>query len=647
MILPRLTLAIALTGFLLGPALAENAGTESASPEDASAKETSPNEASIKDASAKAASMTQHHGLSLMGKTKYPADFTHFDYVNPEAPKGGIARLASIGGFDSLNAILYRGEKAAGLGLVYESLMNDSIDEPSTSYGLLAEWASFPEDYSSVTFKLRDNARWHDGKPITPEDVIYSLEINKTANPRKGLYYKNVTRAEKTGDNEVTFYFDKAGNRELPMIMGQLTVIPKHFWTGNDASGQARDPMKTTLEPPLGSGPYRIKEVSPGRFISYERVDDYWGKDLPVNKGMWNFDELRFDTYRDQTVAFESFKAGNLDYWQETSAKSWATAYDFPALTDGDVKRQEVHINRTQPMQAFVLNLRRPQFQDRRVRQALNLAFDFEWANKNLFYGQYERVGSYFQNSELAAPSALPEGRELEILETVRNQVPEEVFTTVYTNPTNKDQMQMRKNLRKSVKLLRDAGWKVKNGVLTNVETGEPMKIEFLLVSPLFERIVQPYMRHLEKLGIKSSIRLVDSAQYTRRLNNFDYDVIVGNFSQSSSPGNEQRDFWGSDAADRKGSMNLIGIKNPAIDKLVDHIIYAKDRAELVAATHALDRVLLWNDFVVPQWFSPNVRIAYWNHYAQPDKLPGLTPGFLQVWWNDKDAPASTPKLSN
>ncbi len=605
MILLRLALAAAFAALLLNPAAAED-------------------------------TQTHHHALSLIGQPKDPADFTHFDYVNPDAPKGGRVRLAAIGGFDSLNPVLYRGEKASGLGLVYESLMSDSIDEPSTSYGLIAEWASYPPDYSSVTFKLRDEARWHDGTPITPEDVIYSLEVNKTANPRLGLYYKNVSRAEKTGDNEVTFYFDSKGNRELPMIMGQLTILPKHYWTGKDANGEQRDPMKTTLEPALGSGPYRIKEVSPGRSITYERVADYWGKDLPVNKGQWNYDEIRFDYYRDQTVAFESFKAGNLDYWQETSAKNWATAYDFPAVRDGYVKRQEVKIKRTQPMQAFVLNLRRPQFQDRRVRQALNLAFNFELANKNLFYGQYQRVGSYFQNSELAAEAAPPTGRELEILDEVKDQVPPEVFTEVHENPVNKDQGDLRNNLRKAVTLLKEAGWEVKNGVLTNVKTGQKMTIEFLLVSPLFERIVQPYLRNLERLGIKGSIRLVDSAQYTRRLNVFDYDIIVSTFAQSDSPGNEQRDFWGSEAADREGSMNLIGIKNPAIDKLVDHIIFAKNREELVAATRALDRVLQWEDFVVPQWFSPDERIAYWNRYGQPEKLPGLTPGFLQVWWYDQ-----------
>ncbi len=581
-------------------------------------------------------SEAHRHALSLIGTPKYPADFAHFDYVNPDAPKGGLVRMADIGSFDSLNPVLYRGEAAGGLALVYETLMADSLEEPSTSYGLIAEWASYPADYSSVTFKLRDAARWHDGTPITTEDVIYSLEVNKAANPRMALYYKNVGKAEATGPNEVTFSFDVKGNRELPMIMGQLVIMPKHYWTGKDAKGNPRDPMKTTLEPPLGSGPYRIKEVTPGRSITYERVPDYWGKDLTVTKGQWNFDQVRFDYYRDETIAFESFKAGNLDYHQETSAKNWATAYDFAAVRDGYVIRQEVELKNTQSMQCFVLNVRRAQFADRRVRQAFNLAFDFEWANKNLFYGQYARVGSYFQNSELAAPQALPEGRELEILNEVKDQVPPEVFTEVHANPVTNDPDAMRANLRKAVQLLKDAGYEVKGGVLTNTKTGKPLTVEFLLVSPLFERIVQPYLRTLEQLGIKGSIRMVDSAQYTRRLNGFDFDVVVGNFAQSDSPGNEQRDFWGSDAAGREGSRNLIGVQDAGIDKLVDRLIFAHDREELVAATRALDRVLLWNDFVVPQWYAPKVRIAYWNRYGQPETLPGLNPGFLQVWWFDK-----------
>jgi microcin C transport system substrate-binding protein len=589
----------------------------------------------------------RHRAISLIGTPKYPADFKHFDYVNPDAPKGGFVRMANIGSFDSLNPILYKGEAAAGLGLVFESLMADSLAEPSTSYGLIAEWAAYPPDFSSVTFKLRPEARWHDGTPITPDDVIYSLEVNKAANPRMALYYKNVSRAEATGPNEVTFTFDVKGNRELPMIMGQLTILPKHYWTGKDAHGNQRDPLKTTLEPPLGSGAYRIKQASPGRTISYERVPDYWGKDLPVNRGQWNFDEIRFDYYRDDTVAFESFKAGNLDYHQETSAKNWATAYDFAAIRDGWIKRQEVPIRSAQSMQCFVFNIRRQQFVDRRLRQAFNLAFDFEWANKNLFYGQYARISSYFQGTELAAPAELPHGRELEILNEVKDQVPPEVFTQVHRNPVNTSEDDMRGNLRKAVQLLKEAGYEVKGGVLVNTKTGQPLTVEFLLVSPLFERIVQPYIGNLERLGIKGTLRMVDSAQYTRRLDGFDYDIVVGNFSQSNSPGNEQRDFWGSEAAAREGSQNLIGVKDPAIDKLVDHVIFAKDREELVAATNALDRVLLWNDFVVPQWFSPMVRIAYWDRYGQPQTLPALTPGFPQVWWFDREKAdrtgASTP----
>jgi len=590
--------------------------------------------------------LEHHHAISLIGTPKYPADFKHFDYVNPDAPKGGLVRMADIGSFDSLNPILYKGEAAAGLGLVYESLMADSLEEPSTSYGLIAEWASYPADFSSVTFKLREGAHWHDGTPITPDDVIYSLEVNKAANPRMALYYKNVSHAEATGPNEVTFNFDVKGNRELPMIMGQLTILPKHYWTGKDSSGNQRDPLKTTLEQPLGSGAYRIKQSSPGRTISYERVPDYWGKDLPVNRGQWNLDEIRFDYYRDDTVAFESFKAGNLDYHQETSAKNWATAYDFAAIRNGWIKQQEVPIKSAQSMQCFVLNLRHPQFADRRVRQAFNLAFDFEWANKNLFYGQYARVSSYFQGTELAAPAELPQGRELEILNEVKDQVPPEVFTQVHRNPVNASEDDTRGNLRKAVQLLKEAGYEVKNGVLVDTKTGQPLTVEFLLVSPLFERIVQPLIANLQRLGIKGTLRMVDSAQYTRRLNAFDYDIVVGNFSQSNSPGNEQRDFWGSEAAGREGSQNLIGVKDPAIDKLVDHVIFAKDRQELVAATNALDRVLLWNDFVVPQWFSPKVRIAYWDRYGQPQTLPALTPGFPQVWWFDREKADRLPGAS-
>ncbi|GBF27515.1 oligopeptide-binding protein AppA [bacterium MnTg02] len=589
---------------------------------------------------------SRHHALSLIGTPKYAADFKHFDYVNPNAPKGGRVRIAAVGSYDSLNPISFKGVAALGIGLIYETLMYDSLQESSTSYGLIAEWAEYPADYSSVTFKLRKEARWHDGKPITPEDVIFSLEMIKKVNPRWAFYYKNITKAEKSGEHAVTFTFDTKGNRELPMITGQLTVLPKHYWTGTDKNGKQRDLSKTTLEAPLASGPYRIKKVDSGRSITYERVPDYWGKDLPVNIGHYNFDEIRFEYFRDTTVAFEAFKADRLDYHRETSSKNWATGYNVKSVKEGWIKRQKITLKTGQPMQSFALNLRRSKFTDPRIRRAFNLAFDFEWANKNLFFGQYRRVSSYFENSELAARD-LPKGRELAILNEVKaslspdqvNQfMPEEVFTKPYENPTNKSLQHTRRHLREAAQLLKQTGWKIKDRKLTNTRTGKVMSVEFLLVSPLFERIVQPYIRNLEKLGIKGSIRIVDSAQYSRRLDGFDFDIIVANFPQSQSPGNEQRDFWGSAAAEKNGSRNLIGIKSPAIDKLIDKIIFAKDRAELVAATRALDRVLLWNHYVVPQWFAPYERIAYWIRFGQPKTLPSLSVGFFQVWWYDKEA---------
>jgi microcin C transport system substrate-binding protein len=580
----------------------------------------------------------RHHALSLIGEPKYPADFKHFGYVNPNAPKGGKVRLSAIGSFDSLNPFVLKGVAASGSGLIYDSLMDGSLEEPSTAYGLIAEYVTFPEDFSSATFKLREGARWHDGKPITVDDVIFSLQTLKTkGHPFYGKYYKNVVKAEKSGDREVTFTFDVKGNRELPMIVGELTILPKHYWTGEDKDGKPRDFAKTTLKPPLGSGPYRIKQVKAGRALTMERIKDYWAKDLPVKAGQDNFDEIRFEYYRDATVSFEAFKADRLDYFRETSSKNWATGYDFKAVKNKWIKRELVELKRGQPMQAFVFNTRHKKFKDPRVRRAFSYAFDFEWANKNLFYDQYKRITSYFQNTELAS-SGLPEGAELEILNEVKDQVPEEVFTKSYTNPVTDGSGSIRKNMREALKLFKAAGWSVKDRKLLNAK-GEQMEADFLLVSPQFERIVQPYMRNLERLGIKTSLRVVDVPQYRRRLDIFDFGIIVGNFGQSQSPGNEQRNFWGSASADENGSRNLIGIKNPAIDKLIDKIIFAKDRPELVAATNALDRVLLWSHYVVPQWFAPYARIAHWDRFGHPEKFPSQSVGFPNVWWwNDSAA---------
>ena len=575
----------------------------------------------------------RHHALSLVGEPAYGPDFKHFDWVNPDAPKGGTVRQWAMGSFDSLNPFSVQGSTAAGVGLIYDTLMTSSPDEPSTEYGLVAEWVSFPDDFSSATFGLRPEARFHDGEPIKPEDVIFSLEALKKAHPHYNAYYRNVIRAEKTGDHEVTFTFDQKGNRELPQIVGQLPVLPKHFWEANGANGQPRDLSRSTLEVPLGSGPYKIKSFDPGRSIVYERVKDWWAKDLPVSKGQWNFDEFIFTYFRDRVPAFEAFKVGQIDYWPESSAKAWATSYDFEAVRRGLVKKEEIPVRRVTPMQAFVMNLRRPQFQDVRVRKAFNLAFDFEWMNKNLFFDQYKRTESFFGNSELQA-TGLPTGRELEILNEVKDQVPPEVFTTEWKNPVNATPQDQRNNLRKAAQLLAEAGWKPKNGVLTNAK-GEELAVEFLLVQPDFERVVLPFKTNLERLGVRVSIRIVDTSQYQRRADTFDYDIIVDSFPQSNSPGNEQRNFWGSAAADTHGSMNSIGIKNPAIDKLIDKIIFAADREELVAATRALDRVLLWNYYVIPQWHSPFDRIAIWDMFGRPDKLPEENPSFMRVWWLD------------
>ncbi len=571
--------------------------------------------------------------ISLMGEPKMPEGFQHFDWVNPDAPKGGTLRLTANGTFDNLNPFTVRGQSAAGLGNIFDTLMFSSPDEPGTEYGLIAAWTSHPDDYSSVTFGLRPEARFHDGQPVTPDDVIFSLEEMKKSDPRLGFYYKNVVKAEKTGEHEVTFTFDTKGNRELPLIVGQLFVVPKHYWQGKDAKGDARDLAKTTMEPPLGSGPYKIKTVEGGRRIVYERIKDWWAKDLPVSRGMYNFDEISYNYFRDRTPAFEAFKAGTADYWTENVAAAWSTQYDFPAVRNGHVTKEALPHKRVASMQAFAFNLRRKPFDDIRVRRAFTLAFNFEALNRSIFYGQYVRAQSYFGNSELAA-TGLPEGRELEILSEIKDQLPPEVFTTPWTSPANDNDQDFRTNMREATRLLDEAGWKVDRGQRKNAD-GEVLKVEFLLVQPDFERVVLPYVENLKRLGIQATARVVDSSQYKRREDARDFDVIIEGFGQSHSPGNEQRDYWGSESADREGSRNTAGIKNPAIDKLIDKVVFAKDREELVAATRALDRALLWNQYVVPHWHYPYDRIAAWNIFGRPDMLPSQNPAFLNAWWID------------
>jgi microcin C transport system substrate-binding protein len=587
------------------------------------------------------------HALSLFGDIKYPADFKRFDYVNPDAPKGGVARMISIGTFDNFNIAVagIKGSIAPAATLIYETLMTRSQDEVATEYGLLAEAASHPDDFAWVIYRLRKEARWDDGKPVAPEDVIFSIEVLKKHSPMYGSYYRHVVKTERAGERDIKFTFDAPGNRELPTIVGELPVLPKHYWEGTDSEGRKRDISATTLEKPLGSGPYRIKEFVAGRSVRLERVKDYWGANLPVRIGENNFDEMRFEFFRDNLVALEAFKADQADWITENSAKQWATAYDFPAIAEKRVVKEEFPINDSGRMQGFVVNLRRDQFKDARLRRAFNYAYDFEEMNKQLFYGQYKRINSYFEGTELAS-SGLPEGQELAILETVRDKVPAEVFTTPYQNPVGGNPEAVRANLRESARLMKEAGFEVRERKLVDA-AGKPVAVEILVQDPSAERIALFYKPSLERIGVTTSIRVVDDAQYQNRLRSFDFDIIIDLWGESLSPGNEQREFWGSQTADQPGSKNTIGIKNPAIDALIDKVIFAKDRAGLEAATKALDRVLLWNFYVVPQFTYGFSRYARWDRFSHAEPLPKYgRSGLPSLWWFDADKAARIGKRS-
>ena len=587
------------------------------------------------------------HALSLFGDIKYPAGFKRFDYVNPDAPKGGVARMISIGTFDNFNLAVsgVKGSIAPAAAMIYETLMARSQDEVATEYGLLAEGAAHPDDFAWVIYRLRNGARWHDGRPVTPEDVIFSIEVLKKYSPMYGSYYRHVVKAEKIGDRDIKFTFDAPGNRELPTIVGELIVLPKHYWEGTDSQGRKRDISATTLEPPLGSGAYRIKEFVAGRSVRLERVKDYWGANLPTQVGVNNFDEMRFEFFRDNVVALEAFKADQADWIAENSAKQWATAYDFPAIAEKRVIKEEFPITDSGRMQGFVLNLRRDQFKDAKLRRAFNYAYDFEEMNKQLFYGQYKRINSYFEGTELAA-SGLPEGQELQLLEAVRDKVPAEVFTTPYTNPVGGNPEAVRTNLRESMRLLKEAGYEIRDRKLVDA-AGKPISVEILVQDPSAERISLFYKPSLERIGVTTSIRVVDDAQYQNRIRSFDFDIVTEVWGQSLSPGNEQREFWGSQSADQPGSRNTIGIRNPAVDALIEKVIFAKDRAGLVAATKALDRVLLWNFYVVPQFTYPFSRYARWDRFSHAEPLPKYgRSGLPSLWWYDADKAGRIGKRS-
>lgn len=579
------------------------------------------------------------YGSSLTGEPKYGRDFKHYDYVNTDAPKGGTLNQVAVGSFDSLNAFVVQGVPAAGLsdlggGLLYDSLMADAQDQGSTNYPLIAEASQFPDDFSWVKFRLNPAARWHDGEPITVEDVIWSFNTVKKQSPRYNKYYADVVSAEKTGEHEVKFTFSKKNNRELPQILGQLAVLPQHWWEGKDANGKQRDITRPTLEIPLGSGPYKIEKLSPGKSITWARVPDYWGKDLPVNVGRNNFDRMVYEYYLNDDSTWEAFKKGGLyDYRQENRAQRWAEQYNFPAATRGDIVKKSFDRHAMGRMQGYFLNTRHDKFNDIRVRKALTLLFDFESANRTLFFNQYKRIESYFAGIDLAS-SGLPGDKEKAILETVKDEIPAEIFTQPFKLPVFDTPQATRNHLREALDLFAEAGWTVKDGKLVNA-SGKPFTIEFLGKDQTEEKIFNPFITNLRRVGIQASIRIVDTAQYQARLNDFDYDIITTVIPQSLSPGNEQRDLWGSASADMKGSSNYSGIRNPAVDKLAERVVYATDYDDLIAATRALDRVLLWNYYVVPQWYSDSINVAYWNKFGMPEKQPDYSGIDPYSWWID------------
>ncbi len=577
------------------------------------------------------------HAIAMHGTPKYQPGFRHFDYVNPAAPKGGTLRVAVQGTFDSFNPFIPKGN--AGAGNPYESLLASSADEPFTQYGLIAESIEVPRDRSWAIFTLRPQARWHDGKPITVDDVIWSLETLKTrGQPFFRFYYGGVAGAEQIGPRQVKFTFSDRGNRELPLIVGQLPILPKHYW-------ESRDFEKTTLEPPLGSGPYRVTDFEPGRYVVTERVTDYWGAKLPVNVGQNNFDRIRYDYYRDDTVIRQALKAGEIDFRLENQAKAWALDYDVPAVQRGWLIKEEIRHFSPTGMQAFVYNTRRELFSDRTVREALAYAFDFEWTNRNLFFGQYARTESYFSNSELAA-AGLPEGRELNVLDRYRERVPIELFHRPYKAPSTDGSGWPRENLARAFALLEEAGWVVRDMKLVNEDTGAGFSFEILLVSPAFERIVLPFVRNLKRLGIDARVRLVDQSQYINRIRSFDFDMIVSGWGASESPGNEQRSYWTSAAASSPAASNYAGVNDPVVDELVELLINAPDRKSLVARARALDRVLLFGYYVIPQWHLRMQRVLYWDKFSRPEVTP-RTGTSIDYWWFDEAKAARLERARN
>ena len=570
------------------------------------------------------------HGLSLFGDLKYGPEFVHFDYVEPNAPKGGTLHLATVGTFSTLNPFTLKGVSAAGAGFPFESLLEGAADEPDAAYGLIAAEVALAPDRRSVRFLLRPKARWHDSTPVTAADVAFSFEVLTTEGaPSFATQLAGVDRVETVGDREVAFHLVDPDNRKLPLIVGGMPIVSEAYFRGRSFG-------ETTLEPPLGSGPYRVGKVDAGRFIGFERVADYWGAALPVMTGRYNFDTIFIDYYRDRTVLVEALKAGEYDFHEEFTSKVWATQYDIPAVEEGWLIKDVLDDNTPSGVQAFFINTRLPKFQDRRVREALSYVFDFEWLNKNQFFGIYDRMASYFENSDLAA-RGLPSQAELAILEPHRGAVPEEVFTTEFAPPSTDGSGNNRRNLRSARALLREAGWITRDGALVNEATGEPMTIEFLYFEPTFERIYAVFARRLERLGVGVTLRLVDSVSYEERMKSHDFEITTLRFVFNLSPGAELNANFATATADQVGSSNAAGIKDPVVDALIAEVVGATDRATLVAAARALDRVLLWGHYMIPQWYKGAHHLVYWDKFGRPALKPRYARGVIDTWWVDRE----------
>ena len=568
------------------------------------------------------------HGIAMHGKPKYEESFTHLDYVNPNASKGGVVRFGSYGSFDNLNRVAFKGSKAAGLGYVNDTLMRRVWDEAFSLYGLIAEFVEMPEDRSSVTFYLNPKATFHDGSPITRDDVLFSLETFQTkGTPNQKKTYGKVISTELIGNHGIKMVFVNNEDKELPLIVaGFLPIIPKKYYENIDVT-------KTFLDIPLGSGPYTIENLDPGRQIKYKRVENYWAKDLPVNKGLYNFDTIIYDYYKDSNVLVEAFKVGEYDFRREYNVKRWLSEYDFKAVDSGEVILKEMNNDRPVGMNGLVMNTRKNIFNNRNVRLALSYAYDHEWINKTIYQNAYVRTDSFFDNSPLSS-SGLPSDAELKLLNPWRDQIPSEVFTETFTPPKTDGSGNARENLLQAKEILQEEGWIIKNDKLT--KDGEEFKFEFLIVSPSDEKIALAYQSNLKKLGITMEVRTVDSSQYQARLLNYDFDMIKRYWGVSLSPGNEQQFYWGSEVGKKDGSRNYPGINSPAVDALIEKLISAKNREELTTAIHALDRVLLWGHYVVPLYHSNKDRIAYWDFFEYPEKIP-LYGIVIESWWVNKD----------